>query len=93
MDHFIFNEKFIGLSDGTSTVIADLVAASSEDVPYYNTVSGRELAPGSVALVPSEGKLYILDADLLWTEWSSGEKLPAPEDEDDDDDDEGEQDA
>ena len=79
MDYSILNERLISLSDGTAAVIAEITAASSEDIPYYNTVGGRSFAPGSTAIVPSEGKLYILDTDLLWTEWNTGTKIPAPE--------------
>ena len=83
MDYSIYNEKLFSLSNGTACVVAELVAASSEDIPYYSEISGRTLTPGSTAVVPSEGKLYILDTDLLWTEWDTGTKLPAPEDESD----------
>jgi len=87
MDYFIYSERLVSLSNGNASVIAELVAASSEDIPYYTEVSGRTLAPGSTAIVPSESKLYILDTDLLWTDWSTGTKIPAPEE------DEGDQDA
>lgn len=79
MDYSIFNERLVNLSDGTASVIAELVAASSEDIPSYDAVSGRSLEPGSTAIVPSEKKLYILDADRLWTDWSTGTKITAPE--------------
>lgn len=79
MDYSIFNEKLAGVSDGTFSVVAELVASSSETIPYYDTVEGRILAPGSVAIVPSERAIYILDTDLLWTNWDTGDKIPAPE--------------
>ena len=65
MDYSIFNEKLAGVSDGTFSVVAELVASSSETIPYYDTVEGRILAPGSVAIVPSETAIYILDTDLF----------------------------
>ena len=79
MDYSIFNERISGVSDGTFSVVAELVASSSEAIPYYDTVEGRVLAPGSVAIVPSERAIYILDTDLLWTDWDTGDKIPAPE--------------
>jgi hypothetical protein len=79
MDYSIFSEKLVSLSAGTLSVVAELVASSSETVPYYSAISDRLLLPGSVAIVPSESAIYILDTDLLWTEWGTGEKLPAPE--------------
>ena len=82
MDYSIFNEKLAGVSDSTFSVVAELVASSSETIPYYDTVEGRILAPGSVAIVPSERAIYILDTDLLWTNWDTGDKIPAPETED-----------
>ncbi|MBR6101074.1 MAG: hypothetical protein IKP95_01465 [Ruminococcus sp.] len=85
MDYSIYKEELITVSEGTPNVKAELIAASSEDVPYYTAVEGRVLTVGSVAIVPSEGKIYLLDTDLLWTDWSSGDKLPAPEDDDDED--------
>ena len=87
MNYSIFNEKIAGVSDGTFSVVAELVAASSEDIPCYNGADGRLLAPGSVAIVPSESAIYILDTDLLWTDWDTGNKIPAPEDDEEEDDD------
>lgn len=81
MNYSIFNERFMDISNGTASVIAELVAASSEDIPNYNAISGRLLKPGSTAIVPSEKKIYILDADLIWTDWSTGTKLTASDNE------------
>lgn len=83
MNYSIFNERFMDISNGTASVIAELVAASSEDIPNYNAISGRLLKPGSTAIVPSEKKVYILDADQLWTDWSTGTKITSPNDETD----------
>ena len=90
MDYSIISERLVCLSNGTAAVVSELVAASSEDIPYYDEVSGKTLEPGSAAIVPSESKLYILDTDLLWTEWGTGEKLPAPENDDPEDEAESE---
>ena len=78
MNYTIYKEDLLNIANGTPAVRAELVASSSENIPYYSDVSGRTLAVGSVALVPSESKLYILDNDLLWTDWESGTKLSAP---------------
>ncbi|SDB55076.1 hypothetical protein SAMN02910317_02859 [Ruminococcaceae bacterium FB2012] len=80
MDYSIIRERLVCLSNGMAAVAAELIVASSEVIPYYNEVSGKTLEPGSVVIVPSESKLYILDTDFLWTEWGTGEKLPSPED-------------
>ncbi len=88
MDYSVFKETLTSLSDGSVSVLAELIASSSETIPYYSDVSDRLLAPGSIAIVPSESAIYILDVDLLWTDWSNGNKLPAPSSDDDDDDDE-----
>lgn len=78
MNYTIYKEDLLNIANGTPAVRAELVASSSGNIPYYSDVSGRTLAVGSVALVPSESKLYILDNDLLWTDWESGTKLSAP---------------
>ena len=78
MNYTIYKEDLLNIANGTPAVRAELVASSSENIPYYSDVSGRTLAVGSVALVPSESKLYILDNELLWTDWESGTKLSAP---------------
>ena len=80
MDYSIYKEELLNISNGLTAVRAELVASSSEKIPYYTAISGRTLAAGSVAIVPSESKIFILDTDLLWTDWETGEKIPAPED-------------
>lgn len=80
MDYSIINERLSGVSDGIFSVVVDLVASSSETIPFYNEVADRVLVPGSVAIVPSESAIYILDTDLLWTDWGTGTKIPLPED-------------
>ena len=79
MDYSIYKEELLSCSESAAKVRAELIAASSEAIPPYNGIDGRILAAGSVAVVPSESKLYILDTDLLWTDWSNGEKLEQPE--------------
>ena len=87
MDYSIFNERLLSLSNGTVSVVVELVAASSEDIPLFDAIDKRVLMPGSFAIVPSEKKLYILDADQLWTEWGTGTKITAPESDDNEGDD------
>ena len=79
MNYEIYKEQMLNISNGVPTVRAELIASASEDIPCYSDVSGRTLAVGSVAVVPSESKLYILDTDKLWTDWCTGNKIPAPE--------------
>ena len=90
MNYAIYKEEMLNISNGIPTVRAELIASASEDIPYYSDVSGRTLAVGSIAIVPNESKLYILDIDLLWTDWETGSKIPAPEPEEDDDESEEE---
>ena len=79
MNYSIYKEELLSCSGEAAKVRAELVASSSETIPAYDGIDGRTLAVGSVAIVPSESKLYILDTDLLWTDWSNGEKLEQPE--------------
>ena len=75
MNYSIYKEELLSCSGEAAKVRAELVASSSETIPAYDGIDGRILAAGSVAVVPSESKLYILDTDLLWTDWSNGDKL------------------
>ena len=79
MDYTICKEELLSCSNGTATVRAELIAASDEDIPGFDSIEGRLLAAGSVAIVPSERKLCILDTDKLWTDWETGDKLPLPD--------------
>ena len=79
MNYSIYKEELLSCSGEAAKVRAELVASSSETIPAYDGIDGRVLSAGSIAVVPSEAKLFILDADLLWTDWSNGEKLELPE--------------
>ena len=79
MNYSIYKEELFSCSGEAAKVRVELVASSSETIPAYDGIDGRALAVGSVAIVPSESKLYILDTDLLWTDWSSGDKLELPD--------------
>ena len=73
----IKNEKVITISSsGIASVDAELWASSSEDLPVYDSIAGRELVPGSIAAVPSESKIFVLDFDHEWKEWGAE---PEPE--------------
>jgi len=75
----IKNEKVITISSsGIASVDAELWASSSEDLPVYDSIAGRELVPGSIAVVPSESKIFVLDFDHEWKEWGA-EPEPEPE--------------
>ena len=71
----ISQEKTISLdnANGVATVDAAIIVSSSNDLPAYNGIPGRILVPGSAAIVPSEGKLYMMDFDNTWKEWGGGE--------------------
>ena len=75
MNYSIYKEELLSCSGEAAKVRAELIASSSETIPAYDGIDGRIFAAGSVAVVPSESKLYILDTDLCWTDWSNGDKL------------------
>ena len=74
MAYRIMSEKIIATnpSTGVSTVEATLVVSGASALPAYNAIPGRVLAPGSAALIPSEGAFYMLDTDNTW-KWGSDE--------------------
>lgn len=68
----IYEEKVIS-TDGTGTArVADtLIVSASADLPAADGLSGRILVPGSIAVVPSESKIFVLDTDDEWKEWGA----------------------
>lgn len=74
MNYTIDSETIISVNEGKVSVRAELWAASVEDLPDYNSIKDRILVPGSIALIPSESKIYVLDFSNSWTEWSSKEE-------------------
>lgn len=74
MNYTIDNEAIVSISDGKVNVKAELWAASAKDIPAYNGINGKVLMPGSIALVPSESKIYVLDFSNKWCEWGSEEE-------------------
>lgn len=74
MSYRISEEKMVSLgANGTPNVEVVIFASSSEDLPAYDAVSGRILVPGSLAIIPSESKVYALDLDNVWKEWGAEE--------------------
>ena len=71
MNYSIDNEKIISMNNNMVTVRAELWAASAQDIPDYDGIEGRILVPGSIAIVPTEGKFYVLGFTNLWSEWGS----------------------
>ena len=75
MDYIISEQKFIKLdSDSVSHIEAVLFASSTETLPDYDDIPSTLLVPGSIALVPSESKVYVLDLDNEWKEWNAEEE-------------------
>lgn len=72
MDYVISEQKFIKLdSDSVTHIEAVLFVASSETIPDYDDIPNTLLVPGSIAIVPSETKIYVLDLDNQWVEWGA----------------------
>lgn len=74
MDYRISEQKFIKLDeDSNSNIEATLFVSSTENLPDYNDIPNTVLVPGSIAIVPSESKVYVLDLDNEWEEWNAEE--------------------
>ena len=74
MDYIISEQKFIKLDgDSNSHIEATLFVSSSENLPDYDDIPNTVLVPGSIAIVPSESKVYVLDLDNEWEEWNAEE--------------------
>jgi hypothetical protein len=74
MDYIISEQKFIKIdSDSVTHIEAVLFVASSETIPDYDDIPNTLLVPGSIAIVPSETKIYVLDLDNEWKEWGAEE--------------------
>lgn len=72
MDYTISEQKFIKIDSNSVTHIeAVLFVASSETIPDYDDIPNTLLVPGSIAIVPSETKIYVLDLDNQWVEWGA----------------------
>ena len=72
MSYRVSEEKMVFIDrEGIPNIEAVIFASSSEDLPAYDAVSNRVLVPGSLAIIPSESKLYALDLDNAWKEWGA----------------------
>lgn len=71
MNYSIDNETIISMDSNAVKVRAELWAASAADIPDRDGIEGRVLAPGSIAVVPTEGKFYVLGFTGLWAEWGT----------------------
>lgn len=68
----IYEEKIISTDgSGTARVADTLIVSASADLPAADGLSGRILVPGSIAVVPSESKIFVLDTDFGWKEWGA----------------------
>lgn len=73
MANYSFVEmKTVKIADDKTYVRVIMWARSSQDVPAYDDFSNIILAPGSAAIIPSEGKVLFLDFDNNWKEWGEG---------------------
>lgn len=70
MANYSFDEvKTVEIANGKTYIRVTMWARSSQDVPAYDDFSDSILAAGSVAIIPSEGKVLFLDFDNNWKEW------------------------
>ena len=72
MSYRISEEKVVSYDRNDVSVEAVIIASSTAALPAYNEVPGRILLPGSAAIIPSEGAIYILDTDSEW-KWGAAE--------------------
>lgn len=73
MNYSIDEQKMVSTdSNGISLVRVVIYAKTSADIPAYNAfvaTEKKQLAPGSVAVLPSTGAAYMLDFDNTWKAW------------------------
>ena len=68
----IKSEDFKYYSNGVSTVRADIIVDSAEELPDIDDISGRILFQGSIAWDISTGDFYALTSTGEWINQSSG---------------------
>lgn len=76
MNYSIDKETVVSIDSGIVSVRAELWAESASDIPAYDAVEGRILLPGSIAIVPAEGKFYVLSFANVWAEWGTEPVVP-----------------
>ncbi len=69
MNYFISSERLIPSGNSNTVVQVEIWAASVDDIPGAAAVPGEQLAPGSIAIVPSTSSIYVLDFDNVWKIW------------------------
>ena len=67
----IKSESVESIRNGVASVDAELWVSSSADLPAADGIAGRQLVPGSIAIVQSESKIYTLGFDNEWKEWGA----------------------
>lgn len=73
----IRSEKIEQIREGVAYVEAELWVSDSESLPDADGISGRQLMPGSIALVQSESSIYVLGFDDEWKKWGEEESPSA----------------
>lgn len=74
----IKNEKIKSIKDGVAYVEAEIWASDAESIPAADGIDGRRLVPGSIASIPSESSIYVLDFDAEWKEWKKQGSATTP---------------
>lgn len=67
----IKSESVESIRNGVASVDAELWVSSSADLPAADGIAGRQLVPGSIAIVQSESRIYTLGFDNEWKEWGA----------------------
>lgn len=72
----IKSESVESIRNGVASVDAELWVSSSADLPAADGIAGRQLVPGSIAIVQSESRIYTLGFDNEWKEWGAEQTEP-----------------
>lgn len=74
----IKKEKIESIKDGVAYVEVELWVSDAESIPAADGIDGRQLVPGSIAIIPSESSIYVLDFDSKWKEWKEQGSATTP---------------
>lgn len=72
MNYSIDEQKVVTTVSGIDYVRVVIYVKTANDIPAYNAfvlAEKKQLAPGSVAVLPSTGAVYMLDFDNTWKAW------------------------
>ncbi|MBR4554284.1 MAG: hypothetical protein IKO27_01680 [Ruminococcus sp.] len=69
MTYSVNKETILAAGDGVLYVRSELWVSAEEALPAYDAIEGRVLTPGSLAVIPSLSRIYVLDFDNTWKEW------------------------